>query len=163
MGKCPRYNCAQTFETEHDLENHLTFHCANRVGELKNMDMGGQFSRRAHYGFSMPPGEIQLFNNKILVGRTTRKWGCLCFPFQRGRRRWRQVYGHIRASRRYTSRLTNAGWNIPFHEHGKMSDNTRNDEIAKHPLTDTEFAAQTQLIRKTTHNDTARQCTQRNK
>ena len=55
--------------------------------------------RRTHYGFGMPPEDLQLFHKKIRCDRTTMTWNCLQCTFQRARYNWSQVYGEIRASR----------------------------------------------------------------
>ena len=101
MGNRPRYHCGVT-ETESD----------------QNI-MDGDIDRRTHYGFGMPPTDIQISHGEIYFGRIATQWRFLRRNFQRDKSNWCQVHGPISETNIYPSRLQNARWVAPIQEQSK--------------------------------------------
>ena len=119
--RCPDEGCYEEFETLKDLECHIRYHCGNEPNPFTNTTRPGNLDRRTLHGYGIPPEDIKLFGNKILFGRTQMTWNCMICGYKGNQYEWRQVYGHVRATHCYESRIPNERWNIPLEEQHKTS------------------------------------------
>ena len=111
--KCPNEGCNMEFETIKDLEFHMRYRCGNEPNPFINTTRPGHLDRRTLHGYGIPPGDIPLFGDKILFGRTQMTWNCMICGYKGNQYERRQVYGHVRATHCYESRKPNGRWNIP--------------------------------------------------
>ena len=92
-------DCGQLFETEKDLDYHLRYRCKKPENSFFDLTRTGHIDRRTLNGYGIHPEGSQLFHNKILFGRHSTTWNCMISNYQRDTYEWKQVYGHVMATR----------------------------------------------------------------
>ena len=80
----------------------------------------GKIVRRTPYGFGIPKSDMRYFNEHALYGYEAQNWKCLLRTYTRYKHQWYQAFGHMAATRGYTSRTPNERWGIQIQ--GKYSE-----------------------------------------